>query len=340
MHARAALLVEQPAPELGQQLRVGLVPAEHPGLQRAPLIAGQHVGAAARLAGRQHDVLHGDAEFGQGGPHLVHRGPPARRSEGQVHDGGDGPAQSHRGQHVVELRGAEIHGGQEHEEDQRLAEPAHRPGQVGRSDRDDGHDDGHPGGRELGPDVLDGDEHVHAAPERRPVHQSGDEPGQRPGECAAQEQVTGQSMATPDQRGHDDQAQRPQRAQGVEQPDDRVEGVGQVVQRVEQVDLGLALVVLVGQHDEDHCEPHRQAYPVAGAAPVRLLGSRAERALARPRPSRAGLSLRDRRLAELHPSSEPGRRRPGITRKVSSVLRFVARLQRYSGQTGHKSVSC
>ena len=150
--------------------------------------------------------------------------------------------------------GAEVQRRRGHEEHGELADPARRAGEVrrrGADDRDDHREAHHrvrravvEPGDDLEPlaEALVLDEH-HA-------EQAADEPRADAGE----DEVAGEAPPTRDQRGDADQPDCPERAEPVEEHEQRAERVGQRVEEFEEVALGFGEIVDVEARGDDQHE--------------------------------------------------------------------------------------
>ena len=93
---------------------------------------------------------------------------------------------------------------------------------------------------------------------------------------AGQDEVPGQSPPSADQGSHHDQAEAPQRPEPVEEAEQVVEGVGQLVERLEDGLLDVADLVGTGSEPGDDSDGDDQPDPVAGPTAVRVLVRGAE----------------------------------------------------------------
>jgi hypothetical protein len=215
-----AVLVCDRAPRLRQQLRIGFVTTEHAHQQLTVIVLRAHQRAAVRLLRQQVHVVRVDAELDQRGLHLGRRRSPTRRTEDQVHDRRDRPPERDGGERAVGQRRAQVQRGQRHEQDEELPDAPDRSRQVRRRDRDDHHEDGDAHRGKAGRVLVDAHDRVEA------VHQSGigdhecgDETTDRPRREPADRHVACQSPPLEHQRGNHHQAERPERADAVQQPE-------------------------------------------------------------------------------------------------------------------------
>ena len=180
--------------------------------------------------------------------------------------------------------------GDRHDEHEQLPEAPHRTGEVGRRDRDDRDDDRHAHRGEAGCVAVDPDHGVEGVQEARVLDdQRADDAGQRPRDHAADGEVARQPPAPHHQRRHHDEAECPQRAECVDQVEQRVELVRESVERGEEVLLELRGAVLVPDGEDEDPDADDQAEPVAGAPPEGLLRRGPERVRApRVHPRRLG----------------------------------------------------
>ncbi len=209
VHLRPGVLVEDRAAELGDELRVGLVPAEDPDPARAVVAGARHHRAVAGLTGRERDLGVPAGELVNRGMHLDGRRPATGRSEDQVDDRGDPPAENDGRERAVGQRGAEVERGEREDDNRELTDAAHRPGEVGRGDRND---------RDDHRQACEGERRrlVDAARVVDPVHdrratdhdladRARDEPRHRPGD----RHVAREPPAPRHERRDDDQADGP-----------------------------------------------------------------------------------------------------------------------------------
>ena len=138
---RPTILVDEEAPQLRHELRVGFVASEHAQVEWPVVVLGEHQGRAPGLTARELDVVGRDAELFERGPDLRARGPSTRRAEREVHRGTDAPAEDHRRKRAVGKRDAQVEGADRHQQDEQLPEPARRAGEERRRSRDDRDDD-------------------------------------------------------------------------------------------------------------------------------------------------------------------------------------------------------
>ena len=105
-----------------------------------------------------------------------------------------------------------------------------------------------------------------------------DEAREEPGDEAGDGEVAGEAPAAGDERGGDDDTDRPERAHREDRFEERLQIVGQTVDELDEVDLAVGGVSLV--EAEPHHDPDRddEAEPVTRAPSVRFLRRRPERA--------------------------------------------------------------
>ena len=141
VEARPAVLVQEEAPQLRHELRVGLVASEHADVQWPVVVLREHQRRAPGLPERELDTVCGDTEFLERGTDLRARRASTRRAEHEVYRGSDAPAEHHRRERGVGQRETQIERADRHEQDQHTPEPTRRAGEERRCGGDDGDDD-------------------------------------------------------------------------------------------------------------------------------------------------------------------------------------------------------
>ena len=227
----------------------------------------------------QLDIVRGHPELLERGTDLRARRTAAGRAEREVHRGADAPAEHHRGKRGVGQREAQIERSDRHEQDEQPSEPARRPGEERGRRRDHRHHHRHRCDRERRRRVLDAGDDVQALAEAVVLDdERTDEPAEEPRDEAGNGEVAGEAPATGDERGGDDDTDRPERAHREDRFEERLQIVGQTVDELDEVDLAVGGVSLV--EAEPHHDPDRddEAEPVTRAPSVRFLRRRPERA--------------------------------------------------------------
>ncbi len=276
VHLGSGVLVQHRSPDLGDELGIGFIATEHPDQQRPVTRLRHHDRAVARLGrGERHRAVEA-GELVQRGTDLRGGRPPAGRAEDQVHDRGNAPPEDDGGERRVRQAGAQVERGQRENQDQQLAEPANRSRQVRRRNCDHRDDHREPNDRERWC-LIEPARVVEALHDAGvPDNDNTDEPREEPGGESRNRHVAGEPPAPRDERGDDDQSDRPQRSEPVEQLEERRQGIGQPVDELEEVVLARVLVALVRDHERHQQQRDNHANPVAGAASVRKLGRRPE----------------------------------------------------------------
>ena len=219
VHGRARVLVEEAAPDLGDELRVGLVASEDADPERPVCVAGRASSVPSGGCVGARSTCEPSMPSSASAALTCARGrAPTGRPEHEVHGGADPPTEHHRGEHRVRIPVPRYSDGQREQEDEQLTEPAHRSG------------------RGTGPAVTTtatmtasrttGNDGV-ASPSRvtmsrlcsRSTSTTTSPPSsaaEEPGDDARDGHVAGEPPAARDERGHDDESERPERAEPVQ----------------------------------------------------------------------------------------------------------------------------
>ena len=299
---RARVAIEEDAPHLGEEPRIGLVASDHLDAQRAVGVVGEHHRRSGALMVREPHLASVDPELRQRGRDLLCRGSTARRPEQQVHGGGHRPPQHDRGEQVVRIRVPEIHRGDGETDHKDAAEDAGRARDIRacRADHRDDHCDAHRRERRR-PAKAGRDAH---AMTKRLVrdHDLPEGPGRDPGHDSRGQEVASQAPTPPDQRGHRHEPDRPQRAEPIQRGENGEELRWQRVHEIEDRTFACRDITgVIGSDDQDD-DPAGESKPVARPALKVSLASPTEQSVA---PScRGDGSDRDRLIRKCHRSHE------------------------------------
>ena len=280
VQGRPAVLVREGAPELRQQLGVGLVAPEHPHRRASPSASrARHRGAGARLrrAGGARRRPSTPSSPSVAVTCAVVGRPPGEPNARCTSAAIDQPSAT-AGERAVGERGAEVQRRDRDQQHEELAEPPHRAREVRRRHRDDRDDDRDPHRGEV----------AVSSPMRvtmsrlccRLAFSTTSAPMSRASTqvtTPADGEVAGEAPPPRHQRRDHDEADGPQRAHRVEEAEEGLELVGQAVEEGEEVALELGRVVLVPDREREDRDADDEPDPVAGAPTVRLLRGGAER---------------------------------------------------------------